>query len=124
MCLLRSVFSTLIISDSTGIDPILFLSKKISTMSYYETVEDISGDEEVEEESEVEEEVVPKRRKQKKWKVRFVLQLRTRCRNLDIRNNPRNSFDYGDFSIVIRIPISLREPCRLSFATPRRSAPT
>ena len=47
-------------------------------MSYYETVEDISGDEEVEEESEVEEEVVPKRRKQKKWKVRFVLQLRTR----------------------------------------------
>merc|ERR1719375_1405996 len=37
-------------------------------MSYYETVEDISGDEEVEEESEVEEEVVPKRRKQKKWK--------------------------------------------------------
>ena len=92
----------IIISDSTGIDPILLLSKKISTMSYYETVEDISGDE-VEEESEVEEEVVPKRRKQKKWKVRFVLQLRTRCRNLDIRNNPRNSFDYGDFSIVIRI---------------------
>merc|ERR1719375_1528617 len=37
-------------------------------MSYYETVEDISGDEEVEEESEEEEEVVPKRRKQKKWK--------------------------------------------------------
>lgn len=40
-------------------------------MSYYETVEDIeeSEGEEVEEESEVEEEVVPKRRKQKKWKV-------------------------------------------------------
>ena len=41
-------------------------------MSYYETVEDIeeSEGEEVDEESEVEEEViVPKRRKQKKWKV-------------------------------------------------------
>ena len=38
-------------------------------MSYYETVEDISENEEVEEESEVEEEIVPKRRKQKKWKV-------------------------------------------------------
>jgi len=37
-------------------------------MSYYETVEDISENEEVEEESEVEEEIVPKRRKQKKWK--------------------------------------------------------
>lgn len=39
-------------------------------MSYYETVEDIESEgEEVEEESEVEEEiVVPKRRKQKKWK--------------------------------------------------------
>ncbi len=39
-------------------------------MSYYETVEDIESEgEEVEEESEVEEEIVPKRRKQKKWKV-------------------------------------------------------
>jgi len=39
-------------------------------MSYYETVEDIeeSEGEEVDEESEVEEEIVPKRRKHKKWK--------------------------------------------------------
>ena len=42
-------------------------------MSYYETVEDIeeSEGEEVDEEESVEEEIVPKRRKQKKWKVRI-----------------------------------------------------
>lgn len=43
-------------------------------MSYYEQVDiEESEGEEVEEESEVEEEIAPKRRKQKKWKVRFNL---------------------------------------------------
>ena len=46
-------------------------------MSYYETVEDIES--EVEEES-VEEEVVPKRRKQKKWKVRRICREGSWCR--------------------------------------------
>lgn len=49
-------------------------------MSYYETVEDIESEgEEIEEES-VEEEIVPKRRKQKKWKVRRIYREGSWCR--------------------------------------------
>lgn len=99
-------------------------------MSYYETVEDIeeSEGEEVEEESDVEEEVVPKRRKQKKWKVRTF----DRVKASGIANEKWTKIDEFDFtdmtmvvlSIAIRIPISPREPCRLSSATRRPSVQT
>ena len=67
-------------------------------MSYYETVEDISENEEVEEESEVEEEIVPKRRKQKKWKVSWFYED---GRDRELQFDDLRIFDFTHMTMVV-----------------------
>ncbi len=69
-------------------------------MSYYETVEDIESEEEVEEEDEIEE-IVPKRRKQKKWKVRRIYCEAAGVVNLDLMTT--RIFDFTNTTMAITI---------------------